>query len=377
MTMFAAEIPTMPQPMLDLAAANPEGFAEAMGSGMEAMTAAIEGGASPADAFDAMGDAMSPMMEEMGVSPEAFDAMGDAFGATMGPPMHMAPADATGGDMGAMIQDGLDMMMPEGVVVPPVIMDAMGELGSAMGDAGMGCHDVGAAMMGDPGSDTYMLPIDADGNAVVEPGQPETCPADACQAPPADGACASTDMMPPVVGYDHAPMQDEFVMPEPFDMATATNVSEGLNPDGTMGGDTGGMAGGSGTMGGDTGGMAGGSGTMGGDTGGMAGGSGGLSALSGAVGGSGTMGGGTGGMAGGSGGLSALGDALSGGGTTEIADNSGPDQNDVAVGAAMDSATEQGSGQGSAAGQGQGFGEAGEGEEVNDSQEVDPSAGMG
>jgi hypothetical protein len=233
MTMFAAEIPTMPQPMLDLAAANPEGFAEAMGSGMEAMTAAIEGGASPADAFDAMGDAMSPMMEEMGVSPEAFDAMGDAFGATMGPPMHMAPADATGGDMGAMIQDGLDMMMPEGVVVPPVIMDAMGELGSAMGDAGMGCHDVGAAMMGDPGSDTYMLPIDADGNAVVEPGQPETCPADACQAPPADGACASTDMMPPVVGYDHAPMQDEFVMPEPFDMATATNVSEGLNPDGS------------------------------------------------------------------------------------------------------------------------------------------------
>jgi hypothetical protein len=233
MTMFPMPMPEMPQGIIDMVGANPEGFAEAMGSGMEAMTAAMEGGASPADAFEAMGDTMGPMMEEMGMSPDMFDAMGDMVGAAVGPAMHMAPADASPADMGAMMQDGIDMMMPPGVEVPGPIMDAMGDMGSAMGDAGMGCHDVGAEMMGDPGSDTYMLPVDADGNAVVEPGQPETCPADACQAPPADGACASTDMMPPVVGYDHAPMQDEFVMPEPFDMATATNVSEGLNPDGS------------------------------------------------------------------------------------------------------------------------------------------------
>jgi hypothetical protein len=347
MTMFAAEIPTMPQPMIDLATANPEGFAEAMGSGMEAMTAALEGGASPGDAFEAMGDVMGPMMEEMGVSPEAFDAMGDAFGATMGPAMHMAPADATGDDMGAIMQDGLDMMMPEGVDVPPVIMDAMGDLGSTMGDAGMGCHDVGAVMMGDPGSDTYMLPVDAEGNAVVEPGQPETCPADACQAPPTDGACASTDgMMPPEGGYDHAPLTGDMVMAEPLVIGDAGFVEAAPV-------DLGGIGGG-------------------------VGGSGGLSALGDTLSGDGIGGGVDGiGNTGDLGGLSALGDALSGGGTTEIADNSGPDQNDVAVGAAMDSATEQGSGQGSAAGQGQGFGEAGEGEEVNDSQEVDPSAGMG
>jgi hypothetical protein len=336
MTMFAAEIPTMPQPMIDLATANPEGFAEAMGSGMEAMTAALEGGASPGDAFEAMGDVMGPMMEEMGVSPEAFDAMGDAFGATMGPAMHMAPADATGDDMGAIMQDGLDMMMPPGVDVPPVITEAMGDLGATMGESGMSAHDVASEMMGAPGDETYMLPVDGDGNAVVEAGQPETCPAEAVQPPPADGACASTEgMMPPEGGHDHAPVTVDMVMAEPYDALTADG--------GPMAGGTGGMAGGSG---------AGGSGTGGGA-------------------------GGTGGMAGGSGGLSALGDALSGGGTTEIADNSGPDQNDVAVGAAMDSATEQGSGQGSAAGQGQGFGEAGEGEEANDSQEVDPSAGMG
>jgi len=173
----------MPQEFVDLAASNPEGLAEAMGSGMEAMTAAMEGGASPGEAFEAMGEAMGPMMEEMGISPEVFDSMGD--------------------------------------------------MGTAMGDAGMGCHDVGAAMMGDPESETYMLPVDADGNAVVEAGQPETCPADAVQPPPADGACASTDgMIPPADGYDHATMQDGFVMPEPFDMATATNLSQGLNPDG-------------------------------------------------------------------------------------------------------------------------------------------------
>jgi hypothetical protein len=211
-------MPELPQEFVDLAANNPEGFAEAMGSGMEAMTAAIGDGATIADAFEAMGDAMGPMMEDMGISPEIFDAAGDAVGAAIGPAMHMAPADASPADMGAMMQDGLDMMTPEGVDVPAPIMDAMGDMGSAMGDAGMAAHDVGAEMMGDPGSDTYMLPVDGTGAPVVEPGQPETCPADACQAPPLDGACASTDMMPPEGGYDHAPMDDDVVMPEPFVM---------------------------------------------------------------------------------------------------------------------------------------------------------------
>ena len=239
MTMFPMPMPQMPAEVIDMVSANPEGFADAMGTGMEAMTTAIADGASPADAFATMGDIMGPIMEDLGMSPEIFDAMGDMVGAAVGPAMHMAPADASGGDMGAMMQDGIDMMMPPGMEVPGPIMDAMGDMGQAMGDAGMGCHDIGAEMMGPPGSDTYMLPTDAAGGPVVEPGQPETCPADACQAPPMDGACAGTDMMPPEGGYDHIPMNDDFVMPDPY----ALNPEAGT---GGMAGGTGGMAGGTG-----------------------------------------------------------------------------------------------------------------------------------
>ena len=298
MTMFPMPMPQMPAEVIDMVSANPEGFADAMGTGMEAMTTAIADGASPADAFATMGDIMGPIMEDLGMSPEIFDAMGDMVGAAVGPAMHMAPADASGGDMGAMMQDGIDMMMPPGMEVPGPIMDAMGDMGQAMGDAGMGCHDIGAEMMGPPGSDTYMLPTDAAGGPVVEPGQPETCPADACQAPPMDGACAGTDMMPPEGGYDHIPMNDDFVMPDPYALAD-------------------------------------------------------------------------------DGGFLELEDSIGRDQNTPETNHEGPNQDDIAVGAAMDGATEQGGGVGSGASLEQDFNNTGEGEEVSDSQDVDPSAGMG
>jgi hypothetical protein len=152
--------------------------------------------------------------------------------------MHMAPADATGGDMGAMMQDGIDMMMPEGVDCPPAIMDAMGDMGSAMGDAGMGCHDVATEFMAPPGDPMYPLPMDGQGDPVVIPGDPSSCPADACQPPPMDGACATAapDMMPPEGGYDHAPMAPEFVMSAPpYDAMTADGgpLSDMATPDPT------------------------------------------------------------------------------------------------------------------------------------------------
>jgi hypothetical protein len=299
-------MPELPQEVIDMVGANPEGFAEAMGSGMEAMTAAMEGGASPADAFEAMGDVMGPLMEDMGMSPDMFDAMGDMMGAGIGGGMHMAPNDAGPADMGAIMQDGMDMMMPEGVECPPAIMDAMGDMGSAMGDSGMGCHDVAAEFMPSPGDPNYPLPLDGEGNPTVDAGQPETCQSEACQPPPMDGACATTapDMMPPMDGYDHAPMTDDMQMPEPY--------SQG---DGGTGMDDGG--------------------------------------------------------------LSELEDSIGGDNTATEAIQDGPDQNDVAVGAAIDGATEQGGGVGSGASLGQDFGNSSEGEEGNDSQEVDPSAGMG
>ena len=311
--MFPMPMPEIPQEVIDLVSANPEGFADAMGSGMEAMGAAMANGASPAEAFGAMGDVMGPIMEDLGMSPDMFDAMGDMVGAAVGPAMHMAPADADGGDMGAMMQDGIDMMMPPGMEVPAPIMEAMGDMGQAMGDAGMGCHDVGAEMMGDPGSDTYMLPTDANGGPVVEPGQPETCPAEACQAPPMDGACASTDgMMPPEGGYDHAPMGDN-VMSEPFDVAAVIDL---IQTDGSA-------------------------------------------------------------PAVDDGGQQALEEAI--GDSHEIIEaiQDGPTQDDIAVGAAMDGATEQGGGVGSGASMVQDFGDTGDSEEANDSQDVDPSAGLG
>jgi hypothetical protein len=195
---------------------------------MEAMAAAMEGGASAADAFGAMGDVMGPLMEEMGMSPDMFDAMGDMMGAAIGPAMHMAPADASPADMGAMMQDGIDMMMPPGMEVPAPIMDAMGDMGAAMGDAGMGCHDVAGEMMAPPGDPAYPLPMDGEGNPVVEPGDPSTCPIEACQPPPVDGACATAapDMMPPMDGYDHAPVTGDMVMPEPFVMAAPDPTGE-------------------------------------------------------------------------------------------------------------------------------------------------------
>ena len=56
---------------------------------------------------------------------------------------------------------------------------------------------------------------------MVPPGDPAACPADACQPPPMDGACADMGgaMMPPDGGYDHAPMPADAVMPPPMDMA--------------------------------------------------------------------------------------------------------------------------------------------------------------
>ena len=214
MTMFPMPMPQMPPEVIDMVGANPEGFADAMGTGMEAMTAAVADGASPADAFAAMGDIMGPIMEDLGMSPEVFDAVGDMVGAAVGPAMHMAPADADGGDMGAMMQDGIDMMMPPGMDVPGPIMDAMGDMGQAMGDAGMGCHDVASEFMAPPGDPMYPLPMDGEGNPVVEPGDPATCPIEACQPPPMDGACATAapDMMPPEGGHDHAPMPPDALL---------------------------------------------------------------------------------------------------------------------------------------------------------------------
>jgi hypothetical protein len=277
----------------------------------------------------------------MGIPPEIFDAVGDMVGAAVGPAMMMGPADAGGGDMGAVMADAVEMMMPEGVPMPPEVGGAMMDMGAAMGDAGVMPHDVASEMMPSPGEPGGM-PVDAGGDPLMVPGDPGSVPMmdmngdPILQAPPADGAMADMGtMMPPPGGYDHAEMTGDMVMPEPYDFSSAEGMPfEMATPD-----PTGELSGAENIAPVDTA-MV--------DTSGNQN----------------------------DGGAAALGEALGGDSTTEIADNNGPDQNDVAVGAAMDTATEQGGGQGSGAAQGQDFGNTGEGEESNDSQDVDSSAGM-
>ena len=140
--MFPMPMPPMPPEIMDAAAANPAGFADALATGMEAFQGAMGDGGDMGAAFEAMGDVMGPIMQDMGVSPEAFEAAGDAVGAAIGGGMHMAPADCGGAEMGAICQDAVEMMMPPGTEVPAPVMDAMGDMGQGLADAGCMPHDV-------------------------------------------------------------------------------------------------------------------------------------------------------------------------------------------------------------------------------------------
>jgi hypothetical protein len=241
MTMFPNPMPEMPAEFMEAVMANPDAAGEAFAAATEAFGDAMANGGDPGAAFEAMGDVMGPMMGDMGVSPEVFEAAGEAFGAAVGPAILMGPADQGSGDVAAIMQDAVQMMTPEGMDVPAPIMDAMGDMGSGCADAAAEAdvppHDMGAGMMDAPGEPNYPLPVDGEGNAVVEPGDPASCPAEACQPPPADGAVAAMapEMMPPEGGYDHAPVTDDMVMPEPFVMAQpdptgALSGSENIAP---------------------------------------------------------------------------------------------------------------------------------------------------
>ena len=217
MTMFPSFMPPMPPEMIEAVQSNPEGFGDAMGAGMDAFAAAMEGGGDMGAAFEAFGDVCGPMIADMGVPQDMFDAVGDMVGAAVGPAMMMGPADAGGAEMGAMMQDAVGMMLPEGMDMPAPVADAMMDMGQGMADAGVMPHDVAGEMMPPPGDPGYPMPVDGAGDPVVVPGDPASCPADACQPPPTDSACADMDhMMPPEGGYEHVDMPADATMPEPM-----------------------------------------------------------------------------------------------------------------------------------------------------------------
>jgi hypothetical protein len=234
MKKFTENMPEITQQIIDPVMENQQVFADARGSGMEAFSAAMEGGGGMEAAFEAFGDAAGPMMEDMGVPMDVFEACGDMVGAAVGPAMMMGPADAGGGDMGAMMMDAVSMMMPDGMDMPPEVGGAMMDMGTAMGDAGCNCHEVAGEFMPPPGDPGYPMPCDGAGDPVCVPGDPGSVPMmdmggePILQAPPADGAMADMGtMMPPPGGYDHPPMDGGMTMPEPMTFDMAMDMGDG------------------------------------------------------------------------------------------------------------------------------------------------------
>ena len=233
MTMFPINMPQMPPEVLDAVMANPQGFADAMGSGMEAFSAAMEGGGGMEAAFEAFGDAAGPMMGELGISQEVFDAVGDMVGAACGPAIMMGPADAGGADMGAMMADGISMMCPEGTDMPPEVTDACTDMGNTFADTGCEPHQVAGEMMPPPGDPGHPMPMDANGDPMMVPGDPSSVPADCVQDPPPNGECAGNPgLMPPAGGHDHPPMGDGMTVPPAMTLQDAVEANTGQDDGG-------------------------------------------------------------------------------------------------------------------------------------------------
>ena len=185
--MFPTNTPPMPPDVLDaFAAGGPGPFIEAMESGMQSFAAAFEGGgmAAAGDAF------MSTMHDHCaagdvpGMTPEAFDTFADAFTEIAGPGLMTMPADASAADMAEVFQTAAEVMMPEGVDMPP----EMGDMFGNMADVCDGLDDCGPHELGEE-----FGPEMPDGFVA---GDPSTLPEGDFAPPPED--VAGDDAPPPV-----------------------------------------------------------------------------------------------------------------------------------------------------------------------------------
>jgi hypothetical protein len=146
--MFPTDTPPLPAGLFDaFAAGDPGPFIGAMESGMQAFGAAFEGGgmAAAGDAF------MSTMHDHCaagdvpGMTPETFDTFADAFTEVAGPGLMTMPADASAADMAEVFQTAAEVMMPEGVDMPP----EMGDMFGNMADVCDGLDDCGPHELGE------------------------------------------------------------------------------------------------------------------------------------------------------------------------------------------------------------------------------------
>ena len=189
--MFPTNTPPMPPEVLDaFADSGPGPFIGAMESGMQAFAAAFEGGgmAAAGDAF------MSTMHDHCaagdvpGMTPETFDTFADAFTDVAGPGLMTMPADASAADMAEVFQNAAEVMMPEGVDMPP----EMGDMFGNMADVCDGLDDCGPHELG--GEFGPEMP---DGFVA---GDPSTLPEGDFAPPPED--VAGDDLAPPPVEAD-------------------------------------------------------------------------------------------------------------------------------------------------------------------------------
>jgi len=195
--MFPTNTTPMPPDVLDaFADSGPGPFTGAMESGMQAFAAAFEGGgmAAAGDAF------MSTMHDHCaagdvpGMTPETFDTFADAFTDVAGPGLMTMPADASAADMAEVFQTAAEVMMPEGVDMPP----EMGDMFGNMADICDGLDDCGPHELG--GEFGPEMP---DGFVAGDPSTlPEgdfAPPADFVEADPEGVGVAGDDLAPPPV----------------------------------------------------------------------------------------------------------------------------------------------------------------------------------
>lgn len=185
--MFPTNTTPMPPDVLDaFADSGPGPFIGAMEGGMQAFAAAFEGGgmAAAGDAF------MSTMHDHCaagdvpGMTPETFDTFADAFTDIAGPGLMTMPADASAADMAEVFQNAAEVMMPEGVDMPP----EMGDMFGNMADVCDGLDDCGPHELGEE-----FGPEMPDGFVA---GDPSTLPEGDFAPPPED--VAGDDAPPPV-----------------------------------------------------------------------------------------------------------------------------------------------------------------------------------
>ena len=118
------------------------------------------------------------------MTPETFDTFADAFTDIAGPGLMTMPADASAGDMAEVFQNAAEVMMPEGVDMPP----EMGDMFGNMADICDGLDDCGPHELG--GEFGPEMP---DGFVA---GDPSTLPEGDFAPPPED--VVGDDAPPPV-----------------------------------------------------------------------------------------------------------------------------------------------------------------------------------